>query len=140
MLFRSKDFEHSCQFIEEMKFSNLHVFPYSPRKGTPAAEMTGRISAEQMMARVEKAKEIKNATIMDFARGLIGHQESVLVERQCSEGVFEGLSSNFARIRFRSKDDVTDQFCLVQVTSVSEEGVIGAKLVNPEPESPEKAQ
>ena len=135
-----KDFEHSCQFIEEMKFSNLHVFPYSPRKGTPAAEMTGRISAEQMMARVEKAKEIKNATIMNFARGLIGHQESVLVERQCSEGVFEGLSSNFARIRFRSKDDVTDQFCLVQVTSVSEEGVIGAKLVDPEPESPEKAQ
>ena len=62
------------------------------------------------------------------------------MERQCSEGVFEGLSSNFARIRFRSKDDVTNQFCLVQVTSVSDEGVIGAKLVNPEPESPEKAQ
>lgn len=126
-----KDFDHACEFIEGMKFSNLHVFPYSPRKGTPAAEMSGRVSADQMMARLERAKAIKNATIMNFARSLIGHQESILVERQCSEGVYEGLSSNFARIRFRSKDNVMGKFCLVQVSSVSDEGVIGAKLVSP---------
>ena len=124
-----------------MKFSNLHIFPYSPRKGTPAAEMPGRVPVEQMMERLERAKAIKNATIMNFARSLIGHQETVLAERQCSDGVYEGLSSNFARIRFRSKDNVTGIFCQVQVTSVSEEGVIGARLVNPPSlESPEKAQ
>ncbi len=132
-----KDFDQACQFIESMNFSNLHIFPYSPRKGTPAAEMPGRVPVEQMMERLERAKTIKNATIMNFARGLIGHQESVLTERQCSEGVYEGLSSNFARIRFRAKENVCGQFCQVQVTSVSEDGVIGGKLVNPSDEPAE---
>ena len=127
-----KDFNASCDFIRSMEFSNLHVFPFSPRKGTPAAAMPGRVPVETMMARLEQAKTIKNDTIMAFARGLIGQQETVLVERQCTaDGLYEGLSSNFARIRFRAKDNVTGQFCTVQVTTVSEEGIIGAKLVEP---------
>ena len=133
-----KDFEKTCSFIESLNFSNLHVFPYSPRKGTPAAELTGRIPVDQIMTRLERAKAIKNEAIMNFARGLIGQQENVLAERQCSEDVYEGLSSNFARIRFRSKQNVTGKFCLVQVSSVSEEGVIGAKLVNPSVSEPNK--
>ena len=124
-----KDFDNSCKFVESMHFSNLHVFPYSPRKGTPAAEMPGRVPIEQIMERLERAKNIKNEAIMAFAHGLIGQQETVLAERQCSEDLYEGLSSNFARIRFRAKEDVTGRFCKVQVCSVSEEGVIGAKLV-----------
>ena len=97
--------------------------------------MNGRVPVETMMARLEEAKTIKNDTIMAFARGLIGQQETVLVERQCTaDGLYEGLSSNFARIRFRAKDNVTGQFCTVQVTTVSDEGIIGAKLVGPEAE------
>ena len=125
----AKDFEQSCQFIESMHFSNLHVFPFSPRKGTPAAELPGRVSVDEIMSRLEQAKTIKNNTIMEFARGLIGQQENILVERQCSEEIYEGLSSNFARIRVRSKENVIGQFCQVQVCSVSEEGIIGAKRV-----------
>ena len=126
-----KDFEQSCEFIESMKFSNLHVFPYSPRKGTPAADMPGRVPVEQIMARLERAKAIRDRSIMDFARGLIGHQESVLVERQCSEDAYEGLSTNFARIHFRSKENMIGKFCRVQVSSVSEDGIIGGKLLDP---------
>ena len=121
------DFQEACQFIREMKFSNLHVFPYSPRKGTPAASLPGRLSVEEMMARLEIAKDIKNKLIMNFARSLIGREETVLVERQCGETTYEGLSSNFARIRFRSKDNVVGQFCKVKVSAVSEEGMIAAK-------------
>ena len=124
-----KDFDKACAFIESMNFSNLHVFPYSPRKGTPAAEMPGRVPVEQIMSRLERAKAIKNQAIMNFAHGLIGHQETVLTERQCSEDIYEGLSSDFARIRFRAKENVVGHFCKVQVVSVSEEGVIGAKLI-----------
>lgn len=135
-----KDFDQTCQFVESMKFSNLHVFPYSPRKGTPAAEMPGRVPVDRMMARLERAKTIKNLTIMNFARGLIGHQETVLVERQCSDGVYEGLSSNFARIRFRAKENVCGQFCRIQVSSVSEDGVIGGKLVIPSADAANHAE
>lgn len=124
-----KDFEQACQFIESMEFSNLHVFPFSPRKGTPAAGMSKRVPIEEIMARLEQAKTIKNRLIMNFARRLIGHQETVLAERQCSDGIYEGLSSNFARIRFRSKENVLGQFCTVQVCSVSDDGVIGAKML-----------
>ena len=126
-----KDFEQSCEFIESMKFSNLHVFPYSPRKGTPAADLPGRVPVEQIMARLERAKAIRDRSIMDFARGLIGHQESILVERQCSEDAYEGLSTNFARIHFRSKENMIGKFCRVQVSSVSDDGIIGGKLLDP---------
>ena len=122
-----QDFDRTCEFIQSMKFSNLHVFPYSPRKGTPAAALPGRISVDEIMTRLEIAKTIKNQAIMNFARGLVGQEETVLVERQCSEDIYEGLSSNFARIRFRSKENVCGKFCQVRVVSVSEEGIICAK-------------
>ena len=125
----AKDFEETCNFIRSMEYSNLHVFPFSPRKGTVAATMDGRISVEEMMERLEKSKVIKNEAIDKFSHSLIGHEERLLVERQCSETAFEGLSSNFARIRFRTKDNVIGNFVRVQVVSVTEEGVIGARRI-----------
>ena len=124
-----KDFDQACEFIESMNFSNLHIFPYSPRRGTPAASLPGRVSVDKIMTRLERAKAIKDQAIMNFARGLIGQQETILVERRCSEEVYEGLSSNFARIHFRSKENVCGKFCKVQVVSVSDEKIIGAKPV-----------
>ncbi|MBO4630395.1 MAG: hypothetical protein J5858_00590, partial [Lentisphaeria bacterium] len=97
--------------------------------GTPAASLPGRVSVDKIMTRLERAKAIKDQAIMNFARGLIGQQETILVERRCSEEVYEGLSSNFARIHFRSKENVCGKFCKVQVVSVSDEKIIGAKPV-----------
>ena len=125
----ARDFEETCSFIRSMEYSNLHVFPFSPRKGTAAAAMDGRIPVEEMMERLEKAKVIKNEAIDTFSHSLIGHEERLLVERQCSETAFEGLSSNFARIRFRTKENVIGNFVRVQVVSVTEEGVIGARRI-----------
>ena len=116
-----KHFEDACEFIKSMKFSNLHVFPFSPRKGTPAATMSGKLPMEEMMQRLETAKTIKNQAISDFTHSMIGREEVVLVERQCSETAYEGFSENYSRIRFRSKDNVLGQFCRIHVTTISEE-------------------
>ncbi len=124
------NFEASCKFVKSMNFANLHLFPFSPRKGTPAATMPGRVSVEEMMRRLEVAKELKNSCASDFARSLIGTEETVLVERQCFDSIYEGLTGNYVRVRFRSKDDVTGAFCKVRIISVSEEGVVGAKRID----------
>ena len=118
-------FEESFKFISSLHFANLHVFPYSPRKGTKAAEMPGKVSAQEMQERVEKFKELKAKCAVDYASSLMGSTTTVIPERQLSKGIFEGRSSNYMKIRLASKEvDVTGKLLKVKIT--------GASPTNPE--------
>ncbi|OQA81228.1 MAG: Threonylcarbamoyladenosine tRNA methylthiotransferase MtaB [Lentisphaerae bacterium ADurb.Bin242] len=123
-------FDASCKFVKSMNFANLHLFPFSPRKGTPAAVLPGRISVDEMMRRLEVCKELKNSCALHFARSLVGTEELVLVERQCTDVIYEGLSGNYVRIRLRSKEDVAGTFCKVRIVSVSEDNIVVAKRID----------
>ena len=95
-------FEQSCEFVKSMHFANLHVFPFSPRKGTKAEKLPGRIPVEEMVRRVEATKPIKAACAAEFAKSLIGTELSVLFERTLANNGYEGWSSNYVKVRTRS--------------------------------------
>ncbi len=88
------DAEHreTLAFIEKLQFAKLHVFPYSVREGTPAAEMP-QLSQQVKKARAAEIRELANTLRKGFIESQLGKTHRVLVE-----GNGTGLSGNYLRL------------------------------------------
>ena len=123
-------FEQSCEFVKSMHFANLHVFPFSPRKGTKAEKLPGRMPVEEMVRRVEATKPIKAACAAEFAKSLIGTELSVLFERTLANNGYEGWSSNYVKVRTRSPKSILKEIHTVKVNAGNDENILSGKLMN----------
>jgi threonylcarbamoyladenosine tRNA methylthiotransferase MtaB len=74
------DFEATCRVARDSGFSKIHIFPFSPRKGTPAAEMSEQIDASVKNDRCQRLAELEQELREDYFRSLIGQKLTVLVE------------------------------------------------------------
>ncbi|MBQ6007863.1 MAG: radical SAM protein [Kiritimatiellae bacterium] len=75
-----EDFEATRAFLERHAFSNLHVFPYSERPGTPAATMDGAIPRAVRLARARELTELGHRQRETFAQTFLGREVEVCVE------------------------------------------------------------
>jgi len=90
-------FANSLKLVEDCGLTYLHVFPYSARKGTPAAKMP----QAPMAVRKERAARLRaagDAALARFLDAQIGKAVSVLIEKQESDGRFLGRSETFAPV------------------------------------------
>jgi threonylcarbamoyladenosine tRNA methylthiotransferase MtaB len=74
------DFEATCQAASEVGFSKIHIFPFSPRRGVPAAEMPGQIDASVKKQRRTRLAGLEASLRDRYFRGLLGRRLRVLVE------------------------------------------------------------
>ena len=94
-----EEFEQTCRFVEQIGFADIHVFPYSARKGTVASRWEDT-PAEVKHLRAERLGEIKRKLKSDFLNSQIGKTEEVLAERS-RNGMWEGYSPNYTRVYFK---------------------------------------
>ena len=90
-------FRESLDFVERMNFSRMHVFPYSRRKGTPAAEMEGQVPEPVKKERVHRMQELAERKAREFRGRFLGKTMQVLFET-VSRGVADGLTGNYIRV------------------------------------------
>lgn len=81
-----EDFEATRAFLERHAFSNLHVFPYSERPGTPAATMDGALPRAVRLARARELTELGHRQRETFAQTFRGREVEVCVERGGEHG------------------------------------------------------
>lgn len=95
-----EDFEHSLEFAEKMGFAKIHVFKYSPRKGTPAAEASEQVAPEVKEARSEKMLALSDSLEERYLCNYIQRDMEVLFEQESHEmkGCMEGLTKNYIRV------------------------------------------
>src|SRR5439155_18611689 len=74
------DFEATCRVSRECGFSKIHIFPFSPRRGTPAAAMTDSIAPQVKTERCDRLAELERELGRDYFRSLIGRRLTVLIE------------------------------------------------------------
>ena len=123
-----EDFKQSYEFAQEMKFSKIHVFPYSPKKGTPAAQMKEQISNEIKSERVKILMSLSDKMSKDFIEGFIGKDVEVLFERKCEDGQYEGHTSNYIKVFADSKVDIINNIKLVKLKNSDNENAYGTVL------------
>lgn len=90
-----KAFERTLALIEAYPFSNLHVFPYSERPGTPAATFDESVPEPERKRRASDLIRLSRSKRMSFAQGFIGHPVDVLVEHFDQDGVAHGWTGEY---------------------------------------------
>ena len=92
-------FMQTKEFIDSVKPAFIHVFPYSKRPGTPAASMPGQVSEEEKKSRVAVLEELCTRLHEEFVEENRGVAEKVLFESACKDGMMEGYTGNYIRVR-----------------------------------------
>jgi len=110
------DFDKSLAFVERMRFMNLHVFPYSPKKGTKAAEMPNQISENIKKQRSEAMRNLSDKLSQKFYLKYIGKTLPVLFESEAN-GYWEGHSSQYMLVRAKGQN-LTNKILPVNLTHI----------------------
>ena len=92
-----KEFEETYEFLQKIKFYKMHIFKYSQRKGTKAAEMPEQISPEIKEERSKKLIQLSDNNEKDYNQKYIGKQVQVLWEEE-KNGVYKGHTKNYVLI------------------------------------------
>lgn len=102
------EFNYSVAFIEKMDFSRLHVFPFSPRPGTLAAEMPDKVEAKSTNFRVDKLLSIGQESSNRFESQFKGKRVKILIEGKSGDK-WVGFTGNYIRARVSSFQDLNNQ-------------------------------
>lgn len=97
----NEGFANTKKFIKETGFTDLHVFKYSPRKGTPAAEYPDQVSSEIKNQRSNELIELSNVLWTNYAQGFLGREVQILVETNMNN-FWEGHTGNYLKVRFKA--------------------------------------
>ncbi len=92
-------FEQTLAVCRKAAFSRMHVFPFSARPGTPAAEMPGRVPGDVARQRRRRADQAGEQLADAYRRRLVGRSETVAVERVRPDGSAEGVAARYVRVR-----------------------------------------
>jgi len=113
-------FRNTLRVLEALPFTNLHVFPYSKRDGTRAAAMTGQVPEAEKKRRVTVVKELGGEKRDIFARGFLGQEASVLVERSTPNGAGRGWTREYVDSVVAGRGNAVNQVLTVSVTGYDE--------------------
>ena len=95
-----QEFENTFEFIAGLPVTDLHVFPYSKRPGTPAAELAGQVPGNVSRERAARLRQLAADKHRLFAESFIGKELEVVVEAGTKTGLLKGVSRNYLDICF----------------------------------------
>ena len=119
------EFNKTYEFLKEIELSQMHVFKYSPRKGTPAATMENQIDPQMKQFRSEKLLNLNKENFNKFAGKFIGQEIDVLFEQSIAENTYEGLTPNYIRVIVKSDREIHGEILKVKLTDIKDEYVEG---------------
>ncbi|MBN1643711.1 MAG: tRNA (N(6)-L-threonylcarbamoyladenosine(37)-C(2))-methylthiotransferase MtaB [Dehalococcoidales bacterium] len=110
-----RESKESMGFCRRMNFARIHVFPYSPRSGTEAAEMTGQIADSVKKERSSIMLRLAAESARKFREQFAGESLDVLWEKQTGEGVWSGITGNYIRVFSKDKRDLSNKLVSVKI-------------------------
>lgn len=114
------EFQETYDFIVNHHFSELHVFPYSPRIGTPAARMDNQIDEETKNVRVHKLISLSNQLAKEYASKFEDEVLEVIPEEMGEEPhTLVGYADNYMKVRFEGDDSLIGQIVKVKIVKAN---------------------
>lgn len=121
-----EEFEETYNFIKEVNYSELHVFPYSPRRNTPAAKMKDQVDDKIKHERVNRLLELSKELNRDFALKQIGKILKVLFEKR-DDDYLVGHASDYLKVRVKTTDNLIGEIVEVKINNY--EGILEGSVV-----------
>lgn len=123
-----EEFEQTLDFIRRCAFAQVHVFPYSPREGTVAANMDGQLSQEVKMRRAQAAKAVAQQMSEDFLERFTGRTLDVLLEHSVRQGRWSGHAEYHFPVEVEIQEGKRNQVVHVLITGHSGGGLFGKAI------------
>lgn len=121
------EFEETFKFLSEIKLSKMHIFKYSKRAGTKAADMPFQVDGNLKEERSKALIELNHKNEVEFMEGFIGRTMSVLYEEKASESEnsYVGYTENYLKVITKSEEDISGKIVPTKVIAVEAEHILG---------------
>lgn len=120
-----EDFEESLEFAKKIGFSKIHAFPYSPKRGTPAAVMPDQIQNSVKNERTSRLIAESDRMGDEFIKTFIGRVMPVLYEREIEHNIYEGYTSNYIRVLSESAENLKNSIVDTKILEAENEKAVG---------------
>ena len=101
-----EDFIKSLEFVKEIGFEKVHVFPYSERVGTAASKRGDNVPKQEKEKRaaamIEAAQKIRH----EYFSSIVGKDFVVLFENKVGDGIYQGYTKNYTPVRIKSDENI----------------------------------
>ena len=119
------EFRETADFLGKARFARIHVFPYSRRAGTVADRLEGQVPEEVRRERARQLIALGNKWEREFVSKLNGTVQRVLFERSCGDGMAEGYTGHYVRVR---APGTPGTFGCVRITATEDTLAIGEMM------------
>ena len=115
-----EEFMETYNFIKDHRFSELHVFPYSKRTGTPAARMEDQVEEDVKNDRVHRLITLSEQIAKEYASSYENEVLEVIPEEPFEDGdtkgLYQGYSDNYLKVVFPATEDMVGKIVKVKIT------------------------
>jgi threonylcarbamoyladenosine tRNA methylthiotransferase MtaB len=118
-----ENFQNTYKLLEILPITYLHIFPFSKRPGTPAAQFSGQVNGLVIRDRSKRLRELGRQKRRQFYQDFIGKSSMVLVERKRDRisGLLKGYSRNYLPVLIKGGNELMSREVKVQISQVSRE-------------------
>jgi threonylcarbamoyladenosine tRNA methylthiotransferase MtaB len=127
-----EDFLETYQFLNELDISYLHVFTYSERENTLAAEMTEVVPGSQRADRSKMLHILSDKKRRKFYEDNLGSTATVLFENDIEDGMMHGFTENYIRVAAKYDPLLINDLKRLQLISINEKGIVQVEESEPE--------
>ena len=121
----NEEFDKTYEFLKDIELTHMHIFKYSPRKGTPAATMENQVDPSTKHERSEKLLQLNEENFKKFGQKMLDKEFNVLFEQKVGDNKFEGLTENYVKVIVESDKDLSEQILKVKIKDVKNEFLEG---------------
>ena len=114
-----EEFEETYNFIKQVNYSELHVFPYSPRKNTPAAKMKDQVNDQIKHERANRLLQLSKELNHEFALKQIGKTLKVLFEKRDGEYLI-GHAGDYFKVKVKTADNLIGEIVTIKIDKYDE--------------------
>ena len=122
-----EEFNKTYQFLKEIKFYKMHVFKYSPRKGTKAAVMPNQISGDIKEKRSRELIELSNENELEYNQKYTGNEVEVLFEEE-KEKIYKGHTQNYILVYCQTDKKIDNKIEKVICKKAEQDHILGEVL------------
>ncbi|MCX8129304.1 MAG: tRNA (N(6)-L-threonylcarbamoyladenosine(37)-C(2))-methylthiotransferase MtaB [Clostridia bacterium] len=125
-----EEFDMTYSFLKDISFAQMHVFKYSPRKGTPAASFPDQVSPDKKEERSKKLILLSKEKTLEFNTRFLGNTMKVLLEQAVpgKRGVLEGLTSNYIKVLCRGEEALKGKILDIRLEEAIDDYVNGSRV------------
>ncbi len=120
-----EEFQETLEFAKTVGFSKVHVFKYSKRSGTPAANRTDQVKEEIKSERSKLLIDLTDNLRYNYNNSFMNENVEILAEKE-NNGVFSGHTKSYMEVVVKSDRNIKNRLVNVKVIDVSDEGLIGS--------------